>query len=64
MFSRLQRVESLLLCVTHHHYLQPQSHRALELGGTFQIPPGLGCLSQQQQPHISEAAKLEAVISR
>lgn len=46
------------LNVNHHHYLPLQSHRALEPGGTFWIPLGLGCLSQQQQPHISEAAKL------
>lgn len=61
---RLQRLESCTVCVNRHHYLQMQSHRVLELGGTFQIPLGLDCLSQQQQLHTSEATKLEAVISR
>lgn len=64
VFSRLQRLESCIICVNRHHYLRMQSHRVLELGGTFRIPLGPDCLSQQQQPHTSEATKLEALNSR
>lgn len=65
MTRRLERRESLLP-MWKASLLSPaaESHRALELGGNFQIPQGLDCLSPQQQPRTSEAAKLEAVISR